>query len=180
MVKPTKEKKPRKPRVKKQTQKGQTQTQIVNITIPSVKKRGRPSKKTMPSAVGQVAGLPQTIIRMNEPPLPLPFQHAQHLVMEPLKNIGDYSLLNDRLRQTEENLAGITDVARDFIQRQQQTTVDIKELKKRGRPALSETVKKQRAEERRLKTKQERDAFNQRVKDRTKEILEQKAMEKTT
>jgi hypothetical protein len=166
MVKPKKDKKPKKPRAKKQTQKGQSQTQIVNITLPRAR-RGRPAKKSMPSGVGQI-GLPQTIIRMNEPPLPLPFQPPQ-LAIEPLKSVGDFSALNQRLTNTEQNLAGITDVARDFIQRQQQTTVDIKELKKRGRPALSETVKKQRAEMRKVKAKQEREALKQ----REKEILQQ-------
>jgi len=118
MAKPKKEKKPKKPRAKKQTQKGQSQTQIVNITLPRAR-RGRPAKKSIASAVGQI-GLPQTIIRMNEPPLPLPFQATQNLAIEPLKSVGDYSMLNDRIKETEEELSRITNVAKDYIQRQQQ------------------------------------------------------------
>ena len=74
-----KEKKPRKPRAKKEkkiTQK-QTQKQVVNIHLGA---RGRPRAAPTPKP----SSLPQTIIRMNEPPIPLPLQPIPPM-REPLK-----------------------------------------------------------------------------------------------
>jgi len=81
-----KDKKPRKPRAKKEkkvTQK-QTQKQVVNIHLGS---RGRPRATPTPKP-----SLPQTIIRMNEPPQPLPLQQIPPL-REPLKDKSSPSKL---------------------------------------------------------------------------------------
>lgn len=74
-----KEKKPRKPRAKREKKKitqKQTQKQVVNIHLGA---RGRPRAAPTPKPT-----LPQTIIRMNEPPLPLPLQPIPPM-REPLK-----------------------------------------------------------------------------------------------
>ena len=75
-----KEKKPRKPRAKKEKKKitqKQTQKQVVNIHLGA---RGRPRAAPTPKQ----SSLPQTIIRMNEPPIPLPLQPIPPM-REPLK-----------------------------------------------------------------------------------------------
>ena len=75
-----KEKKPRKPRAKKEKKKitqKQTQKQVVNIHLGA---RGRPRAAPTPKP----SSLPQTIIRMNEPPIPLPLQPIPPM-REPLK-----------------------------------------------------------------------------------------------
>ncbi len=84
---PKKEKKPRKPRVRKektQTQKGkgqkQTQTQIVNVHIGS---KGKPRAKSAPKSAPRA--IPSNFIMMNAPPLPIPSQPTP--VIEPLRGI---------------------------------------------------------------------------------------------
>ena len=86
-----KEKKPRKPRVKKEKKKitqKQTQKQVVNIHLGA---RGRPRAAPTPKP-----SLPQTIIRMNEPPLPLPLQPIPPM-REPLKEKTSPSRLVEQL-----------------------------------------------------------------------------------
>jgi len=64
----------------KQTTKTQTQKQTIIVNVGG-RGRGRPRK-----AAQAVPIIPQTIIRMNEPPAPLPFQPVQP-VREPLKAV---------------------------------------------------------------------------------------------
>ena len=87
-----KEKKPRKPRAKKKKKKitqKQTQKQVVNIHLGA---RGRPRAAPTPKQ----SSLPQTIIRMNEPPIPLPLQPIPPM-REPLKERTAPSRLIDYL-----------------------------------------------------------------------------------
>lgn len=150
--KPAPKKKEKKTQTQKQSQKTQKQSQkqtvIVNVG-------GRSKARPKPAPV-----LPPTIIRMNAPPLPLPFQQIQPL-MEPVRPIAAPSILEkpttastemqtnmsfrEPVKKPVKKLLSDTEDDSDFIRRQ--------ELLRANRERMME--QRNRAEERR----RERDAI---------------------
>lgn len=142
-------KKDKKKKAKKPTV-TQRQTVIVNIGDKRRRGKGKPRAKRGGAmggdfGTGGVSIIPSRVIRMNEPALPLPLQPTLPMI-EPLKNAGDYSLLENRLQGVSAEVGRITGVVEDAIRRQQQqqqlqqaTITELEEVKKRvGRPPISD------------------------------------------
>ena len=151
-------KKDKKKKAKKPTV-TQRQTVIVNVGDRRRKAARKPRAKKPAMGgdfgIGGVTVVPSNIIRMNAPPQPFPLQPTLPMI-EPVKNVGDYSLLENRLQGVIGDVGRITGVVEDAIRQQQQqrqlqqltqaTITELKEEVKRGRPPLSEEEKARRAQ----------------------------------
>jgi hypothetical protein len=140
-------KKDKKKKAKKPTV-TQRQTVIVNVGDRRRKAARKPRAKKPAMGgdfgIGGVTVVPSNIIRMNAPPQPFPLQPTLPMI-EPVKNVGDYSLLENRLQGVIGDVGRITNVAQDFMrqqqEREQQTAVRIEEVEEEVKK-----VRKQRSD----------------------------------
>lgn len=97
-----KEKKPRgRPRKvkKEEVKQKQTQKQVVIVNV-EPKKRGRPRKQPTSQ---KLSLLPPTLIRLNQPPVPLPQQPTLNVVRESVKPVGSESVINTLQQQYQQD-----------------------------------------------------------------------------